>query len=259
MEKSSLMISTWNINGFSSGGHSKFNDPDFVSKICESDIICLMEMHCDLELCPELYGYKSLHIIRSKSKNSRKRFGGLSVYVKSCIRDGILFLKHETSDYIWLKLKKEFFGMKYDIFLCYMYNPPAESPYTKSLSLDYFDLLEKEIAEYSLHGKLIVGGDLNARTGNASDFIVNDNSNHLPLFNDYISDDSINSRCNKDTFISTRGRQLNELCIQSGMRILNGRCLGDTLGNFTSYQPAGNSVIDYFIVSDSLLPYINFF
>lgn len=140
-----------------------------------------------------------------------------------------------------------------------MYNPPAESPYTKSLSLDYFDLLEKEIAEYSLHGKLIVGGDLNARTGNASDFIVNDNSNHLPLFNDYISDDSINSRCNKDTFISTRGRQLNELCIQSGMRILNGRCLGDTLGNFTSYQPAGNSVIDYFIVSDSLLPYINFF
>ena len=40
---------------------------------------------------------------------------------------------------------------------------------------------------------------------------------------------------------------------------LNGRLFGDSLGQYTSFQPLGSSVIDYFIVSESLMPYINFF
>ena len=50
--------------------------------------------------------------------------------------------------------------------------------------------------------------------------------------------------------ISTRGKQLIEICIQPGLRILNGRILGDS---FTSFQPLGSSVIDFVIASESLV------
>ena len=81
----------------------------------------------------------------------------------------------------------------------------------------------------------------------------------MPLFDDYHPDISITSRTSMDTVTSSRGKQLNEMCIQSGLRILNGRHFGDSLGQYTSHQPAGSSVIDYFIVSEALIPYIHFF
>ena len=105
----------------------------------------------------------------------------------------------------------------------------------------------------------MVSGDLNARTGMAPDFIKNDNGNHFPIYSNYSPDLDIPDRCSMDKVINSRGKQLNELCIQSGLRILNGRFFGDSLGRFTSHQPMGSSVIDYFVVSESLLSYINFF
>ena len=59
-----------------------------------------------------------------------------------------------------------------------------------------------------------------------------------------------------DRVVSTRGRQLIEICIQSGLRILNGRILGDSLGKYTSFQPLGSNVIYFFIASESLLKHI---
>ena len=43
------------------------------------------------------------------------------------------------------------------------------------------------------------------------------------------------------------------LCIQCDLRILNGRMLGDSLGQYTSHQPAGSWMIDCFIVSEPIL------
>ena len=50
-----------------------------------------------------------------------------------------------------------------------------------------------------------------------------------------------------------RGKQVNELCISSRMRILNGRILGDAFGKFTCQKPMGASVVDYMIASEELL------
>ena len=75
-------------------------------------------------------------------------------------------MKHKTNDYIWLQLSKVFFGTENDIYLCYIYNPPAESSYTKNIEIDYLEILERDITHYSGHGEVIIGGDLNARIGN---------------------------------------------------------------------------------------------
>jgi hypothetical protein len=42
-----------------------------------------------------------------------------------------------------------------------MLSPPADSPYIRALDLDYFDVLEKEIIDFSRQGQIILGGDLN--------------------------------------------------------------------------------------------------
>lgn len=159
MEKKTLNISSWNIHGYSHKGYNKYNDPQFIDLICKNDIICLMETHCDVTVALEIADFSSVHLVRPLSKN-KKRFGGLSVYVKKNIRPGVKFLKHQTNDYIWLQLSQQFFGTQTDIFLCYMYDPHAESPYTKSLNIDYFDILEKEVAHFSQLGNVIIGGGL---------------------------------------------------------------------------------------------------
>ena len=48
------------------------------------------------------------------------------------------------------------------------------SSYTKSLDLELFDLIEQDILKFSLSGLIIIMGDMNARTGNDNDFIINE-------------------------------------------------------------------------------------
>lgn len=124
------------------------------------------------------------------------------------------------------------------------------------LDYDLFDILEKEITKYQKHGKILLGGDFNARVGLEYDFIRQDSDSHLPLYDTYIIDSIPVQRRSHDLILNTRGKQLLNLCVQCGLRILNGRMLGDSLGQYTSHQPAGSSVIDYFIASENILSLI---
>jgi hypothetical protein len=62
-----------------------------------------------------------------------------------------------------------------------------------------------------------------------------------------------------DKIITSRGKHLNEMCIQTGLRILNGRTIGDCIGKLACFTPNGCSVVDYFIVSEKLLSNTSFF
>ncbi|CAG2204832.1 unnamed protein product [Mytilus edulis] len=251
MEKKSLHIASWNINGYKSKDFIKFEDPEFVSLVSDKDIFCLMETHCDLKNCLKVPEFDVINLIRPRSPRSRKRSGGLSIYIKKDIRKGVKFLEHETSDYIWLKLDKFFFGISRHIYICFLYDPPAESTYSRQLEADILSLIEKDISKHSKDGDIILAGDFNARTGDEPDLIQGDSSNHTPLFNSYSPDLDLPSRSSQDNILSQRGKYLIDLCIQDKLRILNGRTFGDTFGQYTSHQPNGSSVIDYFIVSEN--------
>ncbi|CAG2187584.1 unnamed protein product [Mytilus edulis] len=223
-KKSQLHIGCWNINGHKNKGFDKYSDPRFVNEICHKDIICLIETHCSLEESLSLDGFTPVHLTRPKSKGTYKRSGGISIFVKSELR-------------------------------------PENSSYTKSLQEDIFDLIEKDISKYSDTGKILLAGDLNARTGTqVLDFINNDESlDNIPVFDKISPDLNLPVRYSMDEVLSTRGKSLNEICIQSGLRILNGRTPGDFTGQLTCYTPNGSSVVDYFIASENLMENILFF
>ncbi|CAG2245087.1 unnamed protein product [Mytilus edulis] len=126
------------------------------------------------------------------------------------------------------------------------------------------DFLENEISTFSMNGQIVLIGDLNARTGQRADFIVND-SDHINNFDgfdllpeNYITDSEIN-RNNQDTSVNTVGTKLLDLCLSSRLRLLNGRFLGDSLGYYTYMSSSGFSTVDYAVVSESLLSSVKYF
>jgi hypothetical protein len=96
-------------------------------------------------------------------------------------------------------------------------------------------------------------GDLNARTSCEVDFILNDSPRYLPLFDSYKPDDKIKLRKSHDNVLDERGKELIDLCITYQMPIVNGRCIGDLLGNFTCFNTQGQSTVDYLITNERLL------
>ena len=119
-----------------------------------------------------------------------------------------------------------------NIYLCFLYNPPENSSYTQSFENDLFELIENDITLFSGNGSVIIMGDMNARTGNESDLIENEFHNqNIPLFENYLPDSDIIDRFSRDHTILPRSRVLNDICIQTSLRILNGRCAGDLTGN----------------------------
>ncbi|CAG2199053.1 unnamed protein product [Mytilus edulis] len=136
----------------------------------------------------------------------------------------------------------------------------AQSIYTKNLSTDILQLLEKDILHFKSKGDVLLCGDFNARCGNLLDFVSSDSTDHLPISNDnYPVDFNLNVRNSRDTTVDTRGKELIELCLGNQIRLLNGRTLGDSLGKYTCYNHMGTSVVDYLLASDSLMQNILYF
>jgi hypothetical protein len=56
------------------------------------------------------------------------------------------FKKNSNPNYQWVKLEKDFFGFKTDLFICCVYDPASNSSYSKEL--------EKEIEHFQKRGNV---------------------------------------------------------------------------------------------------------
>ncbi|CAG2198042.1 unnamed protein product [Mytilus edulis] len=226
-----LSISSWNVHGLG----DKLKDELFIENL-KGDINILLETWKGESKEFKLEGHCIISKSRKKRKKARRYSGGIIVTIKKPYFKGITYLKEATTspNRLWLKLNKNFFGFVHDIYLCALYIPPfSSSHYDNDL-----DFLENEISTFSMNGQIVLIGDLNARTGQRADFIVNE-SDHINNFDgfdlllkNYITDSEIN-RNNKDTSVNTVGTKLLDLCLSSRLRLLNGRFLGDLLGYYT--------------------------
>jgi hypothetical protein len=130
------------------------------------------------------------------------------------------------------------------------------------LKLFFFDIwntLEEDIIKFSVDGYIYLQGDFNSRTSNTPDFVQNDSLQYTPLPNSYICDSDNNLRNNLDKSVNAYGHQWSSLWIALGLIILNGRFLGDSQGNFTSFQYNGCSVVDYGIICRNISDKINYY
>ena len=81
---------------------------------------------------------------------------------------------------------------------------------------------------------------------------VNGDDTFCPAPDQYSANPGISTRINHDRNVCVYGNRLLELCQKSSLRILNGRKIGDSIGNLTCHEYNGSSTVDYFIGSTEL-------
>ena len=102
----------------------------------------------------------------------------------------------------------------------------------------------------SLNNPIMLCGDFNARTGNLVDFIPYLGEKH-DTQNMNVHTQVNTQRRHPDHEINTHGQKLIEVCIENNLRIINGRCIGNSFGKCTFFTTkGGKSLIDYSIVSE---------
>ena len=90
---------------------------------------------------------------------------------------------------------------------------PSHLSLLKSLTIDYLDILEKDMAKFSRVGKIVFAGDLNTCTGILRDFIEDDDNKYLPLADDYEIDSNIPTHNSLDETVCPRSATLTDICI----------------------------------------------
>ena len=251
-----LGITCWNINNFQQSinrtKYNKLHNPNVLDILTKSRIFGLIETHhTDADIGSlHVQHYKCHSVCRPKSKNV-KRFkpsGGLAIYVHTSISQGVAFMSEPGTESMFLQLKKDFFNLSKDIYICFAYMVPSTS---KVLNRDFmpediFDDLSSKLAKYRERGEILILGDFNSRIKDLSDFIPDLDEDQSGLSNSY--------RSTMDQARPTGyGRRFIDLCHETPLRILNGRFLGDFMGNFTCFRPQGMSVVDYGAASPDLL------
>jgi hypothetical protein len=107
------------------------------------------------------------------------------------------------------------------------------------------------------NNELLISGDMNARTKDEYDFILDDSPLYLPMPDYYVCDDFASPRNSRDLHgeLNTHGTSLLNFCCSNDVHFLNGRINGDEEGHLTCFTSNGCSVVDYTLASSSLFPF----
>ena len=251
-----LKILSWNIEGLK----CKLQNKHTQNTIKGLHVLVFQETWTTESECPNdmllTCGYSGLSRIWKKSYKMGHPPGGVSVFIHDSVRHGI----KDVSDVCFSKFiitilcDKTCFGMSHDILMFCCYLPPSGSTSYESEQNGIevlYDCIINVTARYPDTHVMIVG-DLNARTGDESDFIHDDNAAYIPGGNLYSPSDFDIPRFSSDKEVNVFGENLLEICKSLDIHIVNGRSQSDPVGQFTFISSRGASLIDYFIVSSQL-------
>ena len=220
--KTKLTISSWNVQGLFYRNNNervcKLNDSEFTSQI-KSDIVCLLETKAEKGDNLTLEGYSLLkHCIRQR--HSKGIYGGVALYARVSIAKGISVITTKSTEYLWVKLHKTFFNNSADVYVCFVYNSPKNSTFTKKQtnSLSTLEKIEEDIAKYSSMGNIVLLGDFNAHTSvSDTDYVLDDYAKDLEeiLPTSFVTDSVRLNRNSMKSDVKTDdyGRMLLDLCI----------------------------------------------
>ena len=181
--------------------------------------------------------YTYYNFPRKCHKLSMRNSGGLGVFIKHTVADGVTCVKNTEDILVWLKLERSFFSLATDLYLGNVYVVPETSVY---LCHDVFNVLRDDISSFQNRPDILVCGDYNARTNTLQDYIDEfhyGNNGDLPvtshtdmsrstLLMDMLENGYLN-RCSKDKARANRhGNHLIEFCKALSLLIIIGRLGG---------------------------------
>lgn len=242
----SLNIISWNIHGIRDKVEGiKHNIPSVNSLLSKHDLICLQETK-------EAITLSNYHCFNSNRTDSKS--GGVCIAVRKELAKGATRVsKVSSQDFVTVKLESRFFNLDRDINLLCVYDSPSFSSYKRRKMADEdnytstLDELYECITNIPLSEDIVLVGDMNARTSLLDDGLPHDEDpcdiDIMCHSSNYRS--SITDRNNMDRSTNPRGKPFIEFLQATGLRILNGRTIGDIFGQPTCYQPNGSSTVDY--------------
>ena len=263
-----INIGVWNIQGLFPKVNNvkvcKLEDPEILKRIADFDVFCFQEIQCsDKELKFNVPGFRKFPFTRKVSSNNRF-YGGSLLLIKSNIKEGVKIIENNNPEKVWIKFEKKFFNLTKDLYQCFSYAPPLNSPYTQSLDYDVLETLENDISKYKNDGNIIVGGDFNGKTDRELDFVLDSNDEHSPVMDipSYVGDIPLKRQNYDKHSVDKQGENLLALCKNCSMRILNGRTKGDRFGKFTRYPMSmreSPSTLDYVLADTESMKEVNYF
>ena len=226
--------------------------------ILSHDFICLTETFLTNELSTDIF---KEHVIFQKTaiKLSRqgRPSGGLICLVRKKFANYVKPVYSGIGNFVFILIDGSLLGLEKDVLYANAYVPPEGSPYyvTTGLSADGIAILEDNIIDNVLLDNdvyVLLNGDLNSRTSNVSQPVSNDED----LFFDVFGDESCITRKSQDNVINPFGNSLLYMCSTLDLCIVNGTCSGDMHGAYTYICDNGCSVVDYFLLSNSLYAHL---
>ena len=236
---------------------SKLKYGIFEETIKDYDFVCLNEIKTNF-IAPD--EFDNFQVFVSEKLNKKGKTSGIAILANKNNNFNLNHLDANSRWVLWLLVGKD--PSKPDFILGAVYIPCGISADTSEAIFDeiFLDIVKIK----SVHDlPFILMGDFNARTALLEDFLDND---HETLDTDFFQADFTNNleqlnlsqRYNLDKKTNVNANGLLNLCKNFNLNIVNGRFGSDKgVGDFTCHKNGiAPSVLDYTIISDSLLPHV---
>ena len=253
-------ILSWNIHdSVDRTEGAKINNEAFASILAGNSIFCLQETkgkfnHQD---------YRCYNSLRSGSRS-----GGICVGIHRALTGEFKEHNTESADFQAISIKFDAFEQLGRFTLINVYDSPEQGSFKariKKLSTEprpnTLEMLLDFYAKTENLGEIFLCGDFNARTASMNFETVSPVHEYHDsnLFQVQASSPTTSNRKSRDEVINARGKLLLDFLSSTNLSLLNGCMVGDILGEFTSLNYRGQSVVDYMATSGKMKNFINNF
>ena len=240
------------------------NIQDIISK---HHFVCLSEIRTSFIANDEFPGFEVIISDKKCKKNGVEinKLTGLAMLIKTCNEfsfERIDSRKTNCEWVLWVKVSDH--KNKLSFLLGSTYIPCETSTFYCE---DIYDYLQEDLLDLQTEFQLpiVLMGDFNSRCGTLCDTVtyekeVLSSTGFSDEDSNFIEQQALLQRKSEDVIVNKNGKNLISLCKSFNLRILNGRFGSDKgVGSYTCHTPRGESLVDYVLVSDCLVPHVSDF
>ena len=244
-----------NIQGMHYRSGCKIND---IKEELVNDIEILAETWgCKCDINYDNYILKQVAPQKHSGIKKGRASGGFSVLIRNYLAKSTI-IKKSSNNFVWIEVDKSCIkNLNKNVFIVGTYINDITSTYYDD---KIFEELYTDILNFSREETpILIIGDFNGRTGDLDDnYSASEHvSPSIPSPNPFVE---LPRRNNCDSVCNSHGKKIIQICKTFDLKILNGRMIGDSMGNCTHLNiNNGSSTIDYSLCNQYLYDYVENF